>query len=219
MRLLVLLFLFLLPTIGFGAVDGETSTDTTEYEAVLDSTGTDSTVAGDTVSVEEVPPTDTVLFHLGSQLTAYQPASDTINLEGRLVQNPTTALFKSMVLPGWGQYGNRKYLKTALCVGLEIWLVSSALRFGSEASDFYKSYEAATTVADRNSIYSLYMNRKDSRNKYTWFVFIVSFLSMFDAYVDAHLSGFPDKQRLGNVDFEVGPDFEGGIKAALTMPF
>ena len=63
------------------------------------------------------------------------------------------------------------------------------------------------------------MNRKDSRNKYTWFVFIVSFLSMFDAYVDAHLSGFPDNQRLGNVDLEIGPDFEGGIKAALTMPF
>ena len=42
------------------------------------------------------------------------------------------------------------------------------------------------SISDRNEYYDLYQDRKDERNKFTWFAVITAFVSMFDAYVDAH---------------------------------
>ena len=40
---------------------------------------------------------------------------------------------------------------------------------------------------------------------------------MFDAYVDAHLSGFPEAERA--VDLGVGPGSEGDLQATVIYRF
>lgn len=199
----------------------DTISDSMVVDTIPDSMTIDtvSDTADDTTNAETPTMVDTVLFRQGNQLGAYTLASDSTDFEKHLCQNPTKALFKSMVLPGWGQIGNHRYIKATIYAGLEVWLISSAIKYGGEANDFYEMYESDTTVAGRNSYYDSYMNRKDSRNKYRWFAVIVSFISMFDAYVDAHLSGFPDKKPFEKISLDVRSDTKGNVRAIVSVPF
>ncbi len=187
----------------------------------FDSTITDSNdiVADSADTAIFVPEKDTILYIQSNTMDPYTLVNDSTNYEYKLIQNPTKALFKSMLIPGWGQYGNKRYFKAAVYAALDIWLISNAIKYRGEAKDYYKLFDSDTTIAGRNMYYELYDNKKDSRNKYTWFAVIVSFISMFDAYVDAHLSGFPEKKRFSNIDIDVSSDSEGGIKAVLQIPF
>ncbi len=173
----------------------------------------DSTPADTAVSV------DTVLYRPGTLLTPYSPVTNPENLEKHLYQNPTAALFKSMLVPGLGQFGNRRYFKAVLFLGLDTWFVGSAIHYGRQAADFRDKFENETTIADRNEYYSLYEDRRDERNKFTWFAVIVTFVSMFDAYVDAHLSGFPQAAKSDAVSFDLQPTREGGLAACVSISF
>ncbi|MDH4157430.1 MAG: DUF5683 domain-containing protein, partial [candidate division Zixibacteria bacterium] len=141
------------------------------------------------------------------------------NFETRMLQKPTTALFKSMVIPGLGQLGNRRYIKALLFAGFDAWFIGSAIHYGGQAADFRERWAAAEDIEDANALYSLYEDRRDERNKFTWFAVIVTFISMFDAYVDAHLSGFPRADDGQNMSLEVAPAPGHAISATLTYSF
>lgn len=189
--------------------------DTNQVDTtVIDTAGT----ATDTTEAL-LQPADTVRYRRVEELNRYLPPTDTVDLESHLSQNPTTALFKSALIPGWGQLGNGSYIKAILFFGLDAWMVASAVHYGLEAQDFRDKYEMALTVSERNEWYELYDDRRGQRNKFTWFAAIVSFVAMFDAYVDAHFSGFPDLDRERDISFDVGPDTRGGVKALMTVPF
>jgi hypothetical protein len=162
---------------------------------------------------------DTVTYERAAELERFTPVGDTVDLEGHLSQNPTVALFKSALIPGWGQFGNGRYIKGLLFLGLDAWMVVSAIHYGRQAADYWDEYQNATTIENRNEFYDLYDDRRDNRNKFTWFAVIVSFVSMFDAYVDAHLSGFPDKGNSDRFSLDVVPDSRGGVKASVSVPF
>ena len=187
----------------------------------IDSTITDSSlfVADNTDTVIASPKKDTILYIKSNTMDPYTLVNDSTNYENKLYQNPTKALFKSMFIPGWGQYGNKRYFKAGLYAVLDIWMIGNAIKYKGEANDFYEKYESSTIDSVRNKYYGFYENKKDSRNKYTWFAVIVSFISMFDAYVDAHLSGFPEKKRFSDINIDVSSDSEGGIMAVLQIPF
>jgi len=177
-----------------------------------DSTFTaDSTVA----STAETPEVDTVSFVPSIEGHPAARVSNTVDLEEHLHQNPTGALFKSMLVPGWGQYGNRSYIKAGVVVGLQTWFISSAVQAGREASDAKLLFDQAPNF-DR---FTAWDNKRKSRNQYIWLAGIVTFLSMFDAYVDAHLSGSPTDPKNDKFGLEIGPTDQGGISAALNYNF
>ena len=182
-------------------------------ELVADTSFSIDTVSIDTLSV------DTVLYRSGQFLTPYRPVTDPENLEKRLSQNPTVALIKSVFVPGLGQLGNRRYIKAAIFMGLDAWFVGSAIHYGRQAADFRSRFENSTTPAQRNDYYNLYQDRKNERNKFTWYAVIVTFFSMFDAYVDAHLSGFPQKTDEGRVSFNLHPFPGGEVAACISIAF
>ena len=169
---------------------------------------------------------DTILYVPPPVLSTGARVTNPLNLEEHLYQNPTGALFKSMLVPGWGQYGNHRYVKAGVIVGLQAWFISSAVHYGLQASDARDRYESATEVYDRNVWHDYLDNKRKNRNKFIWFAGIVTFLSMFDAYVDAHLSGSPLEQRYEQADqkqqdklsFDVVPD-QDGVKASLSLNF
>lgn len=188
-----------------------TFADTSELAA-------DTSFSVDTLSIDTLL-VDTVLYRPGQFLTPYRPVTDPENLERRLSQNPTVALIKSVFIPGLGQLGNRRYIKAAFFMGLDAWFVGSVIHYGRQASDFRDQYEKSTDIAARNDYYDLYQDRKNQRNKFTWYAVIVTFISMFDAYVDAHLSGFPQKADEGRVSFNLEPSFEGEVAAYVSISF
>ncbi len=178
---------------------------------------TTAPVAPDTT--EPNVPEDTVTYERTADLDVYMAATDTIDLESNLYQNPTVALFKSALIPGWGQFGNRRYIKATIFFALDVWMVTSAIKHGRDAADAWDRYQAATEISERNALYDDYSSKRDQRNKFTWFAVIVSFFSMFDAYVDAHLSGFPDIDRSKDFSVDIAPDNQGGVKALINVPF
>ena len=115
-----------------------------------------------------------------SLLLSYSLSAQINEIDSTLIKNPRQAFLFSLV-PGGGQFYNKKYVKGSLVMGLETLALYSWL----ENSKIYKNYESEE--------YSLKQNRYlEKRNKYAWWVIFLYFYSMIDAMVDAHLSPFDD---------------------------
>lgn len=177
--------------------------------------GADSTLV-DTSSIA-----DTILYLPGGVGGTAVGVTDSVDYERQLHQNPTLALFKSMLVPGLGQIGNRQYVKAAVVIGLQTWLISSAVGHGNEASDWRQQFDASANPTERNLFYGRYLDSKDQRNKFTWFAVIVTFVSMFDAFSDAHLSGYPQENEgaAPEIDLSFRPTDKNGVSALLTYSF
>lgn len=175
----------------------------------------DTTLFQDTL---ETKTRDTTLFQDTLLLTGTSPITDSTNFEKRLLQNPTKALFKSMVVPGWGQFGNKRKFKALLFFSFDVWMISKALDHKKKAQDLWDIYDSFDDVATRNKYYDLYTIERNNRNKFTWYAVITSFFAMFDAYVDAHLSGFPkEKEQKFSLDFT--PSESSGAFVSLSIRF
>jgi len=88
-------------------------------------------------------------------------------------------MFRSAIVPGWGQVVNHKLIKAVVVVGGEGLLISKAL-------DEYHKEQHAANIGDalgKDSHYNLKVN-------YVWWAIAAHLLQMADAYVDAHLASF-----------------------------
>ena len=90
--------------------------------------------------------------------------------------NPRSALLRSAVVPGWGQWHNGHPWKAALFAGAASGFLTSALLE-------VRSLDDATTAAERETR----SNRRNTR--FLYFGLTVT-LAAIDAFVDAHLAGF-----------------------------
>lgn len=132
-------------------------------------------------------------------------------------QNPTTALFKSMFVPGWGQLGNKKYIKAGIIIALETSLIATLVHYADKTSDAKKLFDAATDELEKNRLFGEYKDAKDERNRFSWYTATVVFLSMFDAFVDAHLAGFPRYDEKLSID--LAPEMDRDIGVRLSYKF
>ncbi len=105
------------------------------------------------------------------------------------------ALLRSVAVPGWGQFYNHKYIKSAVVFGAESFFIIKSVQWWKKTEDQYDLVQQSESGRD----FTTYLNYRDRRNDYLWLTGLAVFLSMFDAYVDAHLSGF---------DVDLTPDFE-----------
>jgi hypothetical protein len=90
-------------------------------------------------------------------------------------KDPRTAVICSALFPGAGQIYNRKWLKAGLMTGLEVYTLY-------RARSFHENYKNDTS--DKES--------QINRNKHLWYAAGVYVYAMLDAFVDAHLSSFPE---------------------------
>jgi hypothetical protein len=127
------------------------------------------------------------------------PDSDSIGVNLRK-KNPTGAMLRSLIFPGWGQFYNGKYLKAALAFAVETSLVATAV---------YWNQQAVKATEDERLFY------QHNRNTANWWLAATILISMFDAYVDAHLSDFDESPDLSLVP--VAP--EARASPALLIRF
>jgi hypothetical protein len=155
--------------------------------------------------------------------TLYRPGSDTVlmavyyNRTGATgkKRSPTLTLFKSVVFPGWGQFSNHKYIKAGLVFVVESYFIYKAVYYADKAADWRAKWKAAPE--DQKYLYfNQYADYRDTRNSFLWYTALTVFLSMFDAYVDAHLANFPkDIPGADNVSL----DFDPGRESRLTLSY
>lgn len=98
--------------------------------------------------------------------------------------NPTVTLLKSMAVPGWGQITNRRYVKAAVAIGLETWFIAGAITEWRRSNDALDLFRAEPANLEHYYDYAFHNGNK---NDYLWALGVTVFVSMFDAYVDAHL--------------------------------
>lgn len=90
--------------------------------------------------------------------------------------SPRAVLWRSAVLPGWGQYRNGRPLK--------------ALGFGAAGAGCAAAAVAAVRLANRAATPELRQERTGRRNTRVLYLLATATLAALDAYVDAQLSDF-----------------------------
>lgn len=160
--------------------------------------------------------------------TPYVASEDTSVINAYLSENytpapkrsPSITMLKSVAFPGWGQFSNKKYFKAGVIFAIESYFIYKAVDFGIKASDSRKYWKSLpdSQATEKAEAFRLYTNDRDNRNSNIWYSVIVTFLSMIDAYVDAHLQDFPEKDKQpGNISFDVAPGAE--TRVAVTLRF
>ena len=132
-------------------------------------------------------------------------------------QNPTVALFKSVVVPGWGQLGNKKYLTAALVIAVEGYFIGNLIDHGRKTTNAKYAFDHTADTSRLQGLYDNYLNAKDNRNYYSWMTGLTIFISMFDAYVDAHLARFPKYDKKISFRLETAP--QRPLGAVITCRF
>lgn len=150
---------------------------------------------------------------------------------GGFTPNPTGALLRSLAFPGWGQLYNRKYVKAAAVAAGESFFLYFLLRNRRDSGNYKDKFESLIprdrpggnypAGAELNGLSPTYWDSRqsdafnnwrhydDEMNKYIWFTAAFIFLSMFDAYVDAHLWAFDEEM---NEDLKVS-----GVKISFEF--
>lgn len=205
--------------------------DLSVSDSSLNSAAISDTIIPAQINLEPVlyqPNADTILINAFTT----RPTVGTTNDATGLISDqsfpdrvrPSTALLRSVVVPGWGQLSNRKYFKAALVLGLESYLIYKAIDKGRQASDWKEKWLEAQNSQDPDlsgmtSIYfSNYSSYRNGRNTQYWLLALTVFLSMFDAYVDAHMSPFPEAVPEPN-DLSIGLEYDDEFKGSIVYRF
>ena len=146
--------------------------------------------------------------------------------------DPKSVLYKSMMIPGWGQIENRQAWKVPIIYGL----FSGIGYYTYTVHQDYKDYRAAVYNAQRGedtdfrfgptperltgiNTNQLQQNRNDLRNRRD-LMFIVMFLAYglnaADAYVFAHMRSFDVSDDL-SATTTIGPDLIAGNAPGLRL--
>jgi hypothetical protein len=97
-------------------------------------------------------------------------------------KSPTGAMVRSLLIPGWGQFYNGKYLKAIAVFAIETGIVANAIYLDRLANESTTEEEKAYYLDQRNARY--------------WWLLLAKLLSMLDAYVDAQLADFDESPSL-----------------------
>lgn len=187
---------------------------------------------GDSVPADSLPPAPAKPVTAGPATVAedsvmleailYQPGPDTVLIAAYRTReerqqniSPTSTMLKSVAFPGWGQFSNGKYIKAGLIFVIESYFIYRAVDFGRKASDWRDKWKAEPdTSAAKVTYFNQYADYRDTRNSYIWYSVLTIFLSMIDAYVDAHLQNFPEDIPTSE---RVSLDFEPGRETRLSL--
>ncbi len=109
---------------------------------------------------------------------------------------------RSLLIPGWGQFHNRAWIKTGLVAGGEGYLIARLVQDEQALQDLQRQIDDAQNAGDEaayDSGIAAYNSRLDETIRRRWFFGALLAYAVLDAYVDAHF-----------VDFEVEFGKDGG---------
>jgi hypothetical protein len=125
-----------------------------------------------------------------------QIASDSVQ---RRPTTPTGAMFRSFLLPGWGQAVYGRKVTAGVMLGIEGLALGMLLKTGSELEHIRATGSASETAK--------LQERED------WYAILIfnHLMSGLEAYVSAHLYDFP-----GDLELQALP--QGGMRVGVTLP-
>ncbi|UCD95322.1 MAG: hypothetical protein JSU69_04530 [Candidatus Zixiibacteriota bacterium] len=163
--------------------------------AIFNVSSSQSLDPGDTTLTEPAADSTRAQIKNPEILYADQPLDTTV-----ITQRPTEALFRSLFVPGWGQLGNGKYIKAGVIIALESTLIGTIVHYAKKKSAAREALERATDEFERARLFEDFDTARDQHSRFSWYLGTLIFLSMFDAYVDAHLADFPRYDKKISLD-------------------
>jgi hypothetical protein len=130
-------------------------------------------------------------------------------------KSPTGALLRSVAFPGWGQFYNRKYFKSAVVFGAETTFITLAAIEWGRMNEHKRNFQNPDHP-DRYWEFEQFEFYEDRRNLFLWITAGIVFLGMFDAYVDAHLYNF-DREEVRDLSISLVPECGGGSDVRLLL--
>ncbi|MCP4724788.1 MAG: hypothetical protein GY863_07115 [bacterium] len=131
-------------------------------------------------------------FFINSKILSYTfLQQDTV--EVKKFDAPKWVMFRSAVMPGWGQWHNGKKLKSAAVFSVEAYFIASYFINNNRLNDIEKEYFdllPGLTEEEINLYRSDINYYEDNRNKYAWYFAFSVIYGMIDAFVDAYLMDF-----------------------------
>jgi len=113
-------------------------------------------------------------------------------------KQPLKAATLSCFIPGGGQLYNGKFIKSGFVLAVEGSFIGLATYHHLEAEKYYDKYEVSMSETDYNEYVKYYERRQSD---FFW-VGTIIFLSAIDAYVDAHLFDFEERENKIHLKFE-----------------
>ncbi len=148
-------------------------------------------------------------YLLFSGLTAFLSVSDVYfssyfrYLDKKEYKSPKGAMYRSLFFPGWGQFYNRKFIKSAVVFGLEGYFAGSIYHFNKMKNKY--AFDDDTT--------EWYLDRRKS---YSWYLGMAILFSSIDAFVDAYLDDF-DKDM--NISMSMNKNFNNNLSIDICLHF
>ncbi|MBM4403623.1 MAG: hypothetical protein FJ042_04470 [Candidatus Cloacimonetes bacterium] len=116
-------------------------------------------------------------------------------------KSPQRAMVYSLFIPGGGQYYNEQYVKSGIVLGLQTYLGGSAIYHHIKRKEHYR-----LAMDSEDALQAYHLSKRGDyadrlRNDF-WWMGIVSFLSIADALVDAHLSNYEAQRQKVYLKFD-----------------
>lgn len=149
----------------------------------------------------------------GSDAIVDTTARRTVPGRARWTEQPRVVMLRSLLVPGWGQFHNRAYVKSAVVAGAEA-------TFGVQLIADLRELDRLILEVDRlapvgGEGYELAKSRYNARlDRYVgrqWMFAGVLAYALVDAYVDAHFRDF-------EIEFQMDPALPEGAPSDLGRP-
>jgi hypothetical protein len=116
-------------------------------------------------------------------------------------KNPYRSMVYSAVVPGGGQIYTKRYVKAALIIGVQSALIGQAIYDNNKMNKYKDLMDGSNSSADLYNRQKRDKFQKDLRSDY-WWIGTSLFLSIADAFVDAHLYNFNSEKKKVHLKFE-----------------
>lgn len=124
-------------------------------------------------------------------------------------KSPLGAVLRSAVLPGWGQIYNESYWKVPVVWGFLGYFVYEWIQNNNDYKTYRDLFNTSLNQSSsgNSSYYNLREFYKDQRDLFAVYVGLSYFLTLVDAYVDAHLFDFDVSENMITHSPQVGIRF------------
>lgn len=123
---------------------------------------------------------------------------------GQEKREPYRAMLYSAVFPGGGQIYNHAWLKAGLVMGVQGYLIGSAIYHDGKRRDFDELAGNTQDIYQQQEYEARSKEYRDALNNDIWWIGITAGLSVIDAYVDAHLYDFESQKEKVRLRFGEG---------------
>ncbi len=99
------------------------------------------------------------------------------------VNNKFTSLQKSLLIPGWGQLAEKRYLEGALFLSIEIFCIYKIFSNNHKSNDYYNRYKTAVNTTDAVNYRDLTEKYDIRRNKFLLAAAGIWVINLIDIYI------------------------------------